>query len=299
MSAYHIPALLKESITGLNVKPDGKYVDVTYGGGGHSKEILNNLKKGKLFAFDQDEEALNNKIDDKRLILIHANFKFVKNFLRYYNIKQVDGIIADLGISFHQVDESKRGFSFKSDDEIDMRMNRNATLKATEILNNYETEHLARIFKEYGELNQAWRIAQSITDARSKRKLEKAADLLKIIEKFASPKMENKFYAKVFQALRIELNQEIGALKEFLLASTDMLKTGGRLVVISYHSLEDRLVKNFMKSGNFNGDIEKDVYGRFSTPFELVNKKIIVPSDEEVSINPRSRSAKMRIAEKK
>ena len=299
MSAYHIPALLKESITGLNVKPDGKYVDVTYGGGGHSKEILNNLKKGKLFAFDQDEEALNNKIDDKRLILIHANFKFVKNFLRYYNIKQVDGIIADLGISFHQVDESKRGFSFKSDDEIDMRMNRNATLKATEILNNYETEHLARIFKEYGELNQAWRIAQSITDARSKRKLEKAADLLKIIEKFASPKMENKFYAKVFQALRIELNQEIGALKEFLLASTDMLKTGGRLVVISYHSLEDRLVKNFMKSGNFDGDIEKDVYGRFSTPFELVNKKIIVPSDEEVSINPRSRSAKMRIAEKK
>jgi 16S rRNA (cytosine1402-N4)-methyltransferase len=272
---------------------------VTYGGGGHSREILNYLKKGKVYAFDQDKDAFINKINDKKLVLIHGNFRFVKNFLRYYGIDQVDGIIADLGISFHQVDEFSRGFSFKSDSEIDMRMNRNSDMMAAQILNEYDAGKLAHIFKEYGELNQSWKIAQTIIEYRGNHKLEKTGQLVKILERFAPPKTENKFYAKVFQAIRIELNQEIEALKEFLLSTVSLVKTGGRLVIISYHSLEDRLVKNFMKSGNFEGEIEKDIYGRFDTPFVMVNKKIIVPSDEEINLNPRSRSAKLRIAEKK
>jgi 16S rRNA (cytosine1402-N4)-methyltransferase len=298
MSTYHIPALLAECISGLNINPDGNYVDVTYGGGGHTREILKNLKKGKVLAFDQDEDAFRNKIDDIRLTLIHGNFRYMRNYLRYFGVEQVDGIIADLGISFHQVDEFSRGFSFKSDADIDMRMNRSSDRTASRILNEYDCEKLAFMFKEFGELHQSWKIAQAISEFREKQKLEKIVQLVKILEKFAPPKMENKFYAKVFQALRIELNQEIEALKEFLESTASVLRTGGRLVVISYHSLEDRLVKNYMKSGNFDGTIEKDIYGRFETPFNMVNKKIIVPSDDEITSNPRSRSAKLRIAEK-
>jgi 16S rRNA (cytosine1402-N4)-methyltransferase len=298
MCAYHIPALLAESIMGLKIKPNGNYVDVTYGGGGHSKEILKHLKKGQLFAFDQDEDAINNKIDDDRLTFVHGNFRFIKNFLRFYDIGQVDGIIADLGISFHQVDELSRGFSFKSDATIDMRMNKNSDFTASDVLNGYEAEKLAFVFKEYGELNNGWKIAQTIVEARFKKKLTNIGQLIGILEKFAPKKLENKFYAKVFQALRIEVNREMEALKEFLEQTPSVLKQGGRLVVISYHSLEDRMVKNFIRSGNFDGTVEKDVYGNFHTPFSIITKKIIVPSDAEVTSNPRSRSAKLRIAEK-
>jgi len=298
MLEYHIPALLNESITGLNIKPDGIYVDVTYGGGGHSKEILNQIKSGKLIAFDQDEEALKNKIDDDRIMLIHSNYRYIKNFLKYNGIEQVDGILADLGISFHQVDELSRGFSFKSEAEIDMRMNKNAKIKASDILNDYDENKLSSVFKEYGELNNAWNITQSIIENRKAQKILKITQLVQILGKFAPRNAENKFFAKVFQALRIEVNQEMESLKEFLKASEFLLKKEGRLVVISYHSLEDRLVKNFMRSGNFEGEIEKDVFGNFKVPFNQVNKKIIVPNEMEISKNPRSRSAKMRIAEK-
>jgi 16S rRNA (cytosine1402-N4)-methyltransferase len=298
MCAYHIPALLQESISGLDIKPNGDYVDVTYGGGGHSKEILKYLKKGRLFSFDQDAEALKNEIDDDRLTLIHSNFKYIKNFLKFYGAEQVDGILADLGISFYQVDELSRGFSFKSDAEIDMRMNKNSEFTAAHILNEYGAEKLSNIFKEYGELSNSWKIAQAIITARTSCKFEKIGQLVGIIQKFAPKKMENKFYAKVFQALRIEVNQEMEALKEFLLQTAQVLKKGGRLVVISYHSLEDRLVKNFIRSGNFEGTIDKDIYGNYEVPFSIVNKKIIIPSDSEINLNPRSRSAKLRIAER-
>ena len=298
MNAYHIPALLKESIEGLAVKPNGDYVDATFGGGGHSKEILNHLKKGHLLAFDQDKDAILNEIEDKRLTLVHGNFRFLKNYLRYYGFGQVDGIIADLGISFHQVDELSRGFSFKSDAEIDMRMNMESGIKASDILNNYETKKLTEILKEYGELNNGWKIAEAIATERSKNKFESIGQLVTLLAKFAPVKLENKFYAKVFQALRIEVNQEMDALKEFLVQTPAVLKKGGRLVIISYHSLEDRLVKNFMKAGNFEGVIEKDIYGNFESYFSIINKKIIVPPDEEISSNPRSRSAKLRIAER-
>ncbi len=298
MLAYHIPALLNESISGLNIKPDGIYVDVTYGGGGHSIEILKRLKEGKLFAFDQDQDALKNKIDDNRITLIHSNYRYIKNFLKYHGITQVDGIIADLGISFHQVDESSRGFSFKSEADIDMRMNMNAQITAADILNGYDENKLSKVFKEYGELKNAWGITQAIIEGRKEHKFQKISQLVQILGKFAPKHVENKFFAKVFQALRIEVNQEMEALKDFLLACDPLLKNGGRLVVISYHSLEDRLVKNFIRAGNFEGEVDKDVYGNFSTPFCQINKKIIVPDDQEVSLNPRSRSAKMRIAEK-
>jgi 16S rRNA (cytosine1402-N4)-methyltransferase len=298
MSAYHIPALLTESITGLNINPDGQYVDVTYGGGGHSKEILGHLKKGHLFAFDQDEDAIINKIDDERLTLVRGNFRFIRNFLRYYQVKQVDGIIADLGISFHQIDELSRGFSFKSDASIDMRMNKNSEFTASHIVNEYDAEKLAYVLREYGELANGWKLSQVIVESREKKRIETISQLVSLIEKFAPKRMENKFLAKVFQAFRIEVNQEMEALKEFLEQTSSVIKKGGRLVVISYHSLEDRLVKNFIRSGNFDGKIEKDIYGNYSTPFSMINKKIIIPSDSELASNPRSRSAKLRIAEK-
>jgi len=298
MCAYHIPALLNESITGLEIKPNGDYVDVTYGGGGHSKEILKKLNNGRLFSFDQDKDAFDNAVDDQKLTLIHGNFRFIKNFLRFYGIKQVDGIIADLGISFHQVDEMSRGFSFKSDAEIDMRMNTNSEFKASNIINEYPADKLAFVLNNYGELHNGWKIAQTILEARAKNKLVNIGELVNLLEKFAPKRMENKFFAKVFQALRIEVNKEMEALKEFLEQTPELLKKGGRLVVISYHSLEDRLVKNFMKSGNFEGKIDTDVYGHFETPFSLVNRKVIIPSETEVNINTRSRSAKLRIAEK-
>jgi 16S rRNA (cytosine1402-N4)-methyltransferase len=298
MIAYHVPALLEESVLGLNIKPGGIYVDVTFGGGGHSREILKLLKGGKLIAFDQDTEALKNRIEDKRLMLIHSNYRYIKNFLKFNGFNQVDGIIADLGISFHQVDELSRGFSFKSDADIDMRMNTNAKIKASDILNSYDENRLTKILKEYGELKNAWSITKALLESRNIQKFQKISQLVQVLGKFAPGNAENKFFAKVFQALRIEVNQEMESLQEFLKASGMLLKKGGRLVVISYHSLEDRMVKNFIRAGNFEGEIEKDVFGNYNTPFSQVNKKIIVPDDQEIITNPRSRSAKMRIAEK-
>lgn len=298
MTAYHIPALLKESVAGLNIRPEGVYVDVTYGGGGHSREIIRYLKKGKVYAFDQDEDAARNAIKDDRFRLIRSNFRYIKNFMRYYQVDKVDGIIADLGISFHQVDEPGRGFSFRSDEKIDMRMNKSAAFSAENILNEYETKQLASILKEYGELDKAWQIAQTIVKERDVEKISTTGRLVEVLGKFVPRNQENKFFAKVFQALRIEVNHEMESLKEFLLSTLALIKTGGRLVVISYHSTEDRLVKNFMKSGNFEGHIEKDLFGNYSVPFRIINKKVIVPDQEEINMNPRSRSAKLRIVEK-
>ncbi len=298
MVNYHIPALLQECITGLNIKPDGVYVDVTFGGGGHSKEIIKHLDKGTLIAFDQDKDAFENKIEQDNFLLIHSNYRHIKNFLRFHGYNKVDGILADLGISFHQVDEASRGFSFKSDAKIDMRMNKAADKTAADLLNEYDENELAKIFREYGELKNAWNIAKAIVAERSNKAFKNISQLVETLEKFAPKKAEQKFYAKVFQALRIEVNKEMDALKEFLKSTTDLLNEEGRLVVISYHSLEDRLVKNFIRSGNFSGKVEKDIYGNFDASFKQVNKKIIVPSEEEIKNNPRSRSAKLRIAEK-
>jgi len=298
MINYHIPALLQESISGLNIKPDGVYVDVTFGGGGHSKEILKHLAGGKLIAFDQDKDAFKNKIESDNFFLIHSNYRYIKNFLRFYGIDKVDGILADLGISFHQVDEASRGFSFKADANIDMRMNNSATKTAADVLNEYTENELLKIFKEYGELKNAWQLTKRIIESRNQKPFKKINQLIDAIEKLAPKKMENKFYAKVFQALRIEVNHEMEALQDFLESTAELLNPEGRLVVISYHSLEDRFVKNFIRSGNFEGNIEKDIYGNFDTPLKQVNKKIIIPSEEEINNNPRSRSAKLRIAEK-
>jgi len=298
MPIYHVPALLKESIEGLNIRPDGIYVDVTYGGGGHSSEILKHLNKGRLIAFDQDEDALKNKINDKRFMLIHSNYRYVKNYLKYYGILKVDGIIADLGISFHQVDEIERGFSFRADADIDMRMNKKGKITSADILNDYDEKDLIRIFRDYGELNNAFQIVKVIIENRNVKKFQKTNQLVHVLSKFAPKNAENKFFAKIFQALRIEVNNEMEALKDLLKASELLLSKGGRLVIISYHSLEDRLVKNFIRSGNFEGEIEKDVYGNFKTALNQLVKKPIVPSDKEIKENPRSRSAKLRIAEK-
>ena len=298
MVDYHIPALLQESILGLNISPEGVYVDVTFGGGGHSKEILKHLKKGRLIAFDQDQDALKNKPEQDNILLIHSNYRYIKNFIKFHGYDKVDGILADLGISFHQVDEGSRGFSFRSNSNIDMRMNKTARKTAADILNHYDEKALARIFREYGELKNAWNIVKEIIKARNQKPFEKINHLVEVLEKFAPKKAENKFYAKVFQALRIEVNQEMEALKEFLVSTTNLLKSKGRLVVISYHSIEDRYVKNFIRSGNIEGNIEKDIYGNFQTPFVPVNKKVIVPDEIEIERNPRSRSAKLRIAER-
>ncbi|MFN8256835.1 MAG: 16S rRNA (cytosine(1402)-N(4))-methyltransferase RsmH [Bacteroidales bacterium] len=298
MSTYHIPALLSESINALDIKADGVYVDVTFGGGGHSSEILKKLKNGKLIAFDQDEEALENAFEDKRLTLVHSNFRYVKNFLKYYKIDKVDGIIADLGISFNQVDKVARGFSFKTGVDLDMRMNSRAKVSAAEILNSYDENRLTSIIREFGELHNANLISKTIVENRVGQRIDKSDQLIKMLIKYAPKNAENKFFAKVFQALRIEVNNEMDALKEFLVSCEEIIAKGGRLVVISYHSLEDRLVKNYMKAGNFTGETEKDVYGKFSVPFSVVNKKPLVPDMQEIQINPRSRSAKLRIAEK-
>lgn len=298
MVTYHIPALLQECIEGLKIKPDGVYVDVTFGGGGHSREIIKHLNKGTLVAFDQDKDAFKNKIEQDNFILVHSNYRYIKNFLAYHGFNKVDGILADLGISFHQVDEASRGFSFKSDAKIDMRMNKAGGKTAADLLNEYDEKELAAIFREYGELKNAWSIAKTIVAERKNKPFKNIIGLVDVLEKFAPKKTEQKFYAKVFQALRIEVNNEIDALKEFLESTTDLLNTEGRLVVISYHSLEDRLVKNFIRSGNTEGKVEKDIYGNFDTPFKQVNRKIITPSEEEIKNNPRSRSAKLRIAAK-
>lgn len=298
MLDYHIPALLDECMSGLNINPDGVYIDVTFGGGGHSREILKHLKKGTLIAFDQDLDAFKNKPEQENFLLVHSNYRYMKNFLRFHGFDKVDGILADLGISFHQVDEASRGFSFRSDADIDMRMNTTGEKTAADILNEYEEKELNRIFKEYGELKNSWNITKSVIAFRSNKPFKKISELVGALEKLTPKKNENKFFAKVFQALRIEVNHEMDALTEFLESTKDCLTKNGRLAIISYHSLEDRLVKNFIRSGKVDGKVEKDIYGNFQTPFKQVNKKIIIPNEDEIKRNPRSRSAKLRIAEK-
>lgn len=299
-TAYHIPALLNESIDGLDIRPSGLYVDVTFGGGGHSREILRRLNPdGRLVAFDQDEDAIRNAIDDPRFLFVRSNFRFLKNFLRYHGIEEVDGILADLGVSSHHFDDAGRGFSFRFAGDLDMRMNRGAQKSAADILNEYPEEKIREVFAKYGELKNAHRIAASVVAYRQTRRFSTTDDLLAVLEPFAFKDREKKILAQAFQALRIEVNGEMEALTEMLSQALEVLKPGGRLSVISYHSLEDRLVKNFFKTGNFAGEIIKDFYGNWQTPFELVNRKVIVPVMEEQEENPRSRSAKLRIAEKK
>ncbi|OFY60565.1 MAG: 16S rRNA (cytosine(1402)-N(4))-methyltransferase [Bacteroidetes bacterium RBG_19FT_COMBO_42_10] len=295
---YHIPALLDESIEGLNIRSDGIYVDVTFGGGGHSMQILKRLTTGKLIAFDQDEDALINAPDDKRFIFLNQNFRFLKNNLLYNRIKSIDGLIADLGVSFHQFDEPERGFTFRHDAPLDMRMNRSSTLTAAGLIQTLDESLLANIFYSYGELTNSRKIAREIISARKEKPITSTSDLVSVLRKLAPLKQEHKFYAKVFQALRISVNHEIEYLKEMLLQALDMLNTGGRLVIITYHSLEDRIVKNFIRSGNFEGIGEKDFYGNSETPFRMITKKGIIPGAEEIAKNNRARSARLRVAEK-
>jgi 16S rRNA (cytosine1402-N4)-methyltransferase len=295
---YHIPALLDESIEGLNIRPDGIYVDVTFGGGGHSMEILKHLDSGKLIAFDQDEDARLNVPDDKRCLFLEQNFRFLKNNLMFNGVMAIDGLIADLGVSFHQFDEAERGFTFRHDAPLDMRMNRNAALTAALLIQTVDESMLADIFYNYGELTNSRRIARNIAEAKTRKPVVTAGDLISAIEKLAPPRQENKFYAKVFQSLRIAVNHEIDFLKEMLLQALEMLNSGGRLVVITYHSLEDRVVKNFMRTGNFEGVSKKDFFGNIETPFRMLTKKGVTPDEEEIARNNRSRSARMRIAEK-
>lgn len=294
---YHTPALLNECIDGLDIKPDGTYVDVTFGGGGHSRAIVQNLSaNGHLYGFDQDMDAYANRIDDPRFTFVHSNFAFLSNFMRYHGVEGVDGILADLGVSFHHFDDKERGFSFRFDGNLDMRMNQDSKRDAKAILQEYSEEQLANIFYLYGELKQSRRMADAIVKARNKTPLTTVQQLLDVVRPFIKPQHEKKELAQVFQALRIEVNDEISVLKALLTQSLKVLKPGGRLVIITYHSLEDRLVKNFFRSGNVEGKMEKDFFGRVDTPFKLVNNKVIVPSDDEVERNPRSRSAKLRIA---
>lgn len=296
---YHIPALLKETIQGLDIKPDGIYVDVTFGGGGHSRAIVDELSTaGHLYGFDQDADARQNAIDDSRFTFVYSNFKFLRNFLRYYNVDGVDGILADLGVSFHHFDDPERGFSFRWEGPLDMRMNRNAARSAAWYVNNWNEEQLADAFYLYGELKNARRFATAIVKARNEAPIETVEALLAAVNPLINPKKEKKELAQVFQALRIVVNGEIEALSAFLQQSLKVLKPGGRLVIITYHSLEDRLVKNFMRAGNLEGKVEQDFYGRRMSPLKLLTSKPIVASEEEVERNPRARSAKLRIAEK-
>ena len=297
---YHVPVLLKESVDGMNIQPGGTYVDVTFGGGGHSKEILSRLgKNGKLLGFDQDEDAEKNIVNDDRFIFVRSNFRYLHNFLRYHDIDGVDSILADLGVSSHHFDDSERGFSFRFDGKLDMRMNKRAGITAADMVNTYEEERLANIFYLYGELKNSRRLASVIVKARATKQIETIDDFLSIIKPLFGREREKKELAKVFQALRIEVNQEMETLKDMLLAATEALKPGGRLVVITYHSLEDRMVKNIMKTGNVEGKQDQDFFGNLNTPFKLINNRVIVPDENEIARNPRSRSAKLRIAEKK
>lgn len=299
-ATYHIPALLAETIDGLGIKPDGTYVDVTFGGGGHSRAILTHLdKNGRLYSFDQDMDAYANRIDDPRFTFIHGNFRFLSNFLRYYKVTEVDGILADLGVSFHHFDDGERGFSFRyGEGVLDMRMNRDDSLDARKVIAEYDVDALTRIFRLFGELKNARRIAEALVKARSTREIVTIADLLEIVKPFINPRQEKKELAQVFQALRMEVNHEVDALAGFLSQTLKVLKPGGRLAIITYHSIEDRMVKNFMRSGNIDGKVETDFFGRSQTPIRPVNNKVIVPTEEEVERNPRSRSAKLRVAEK-
>lgn len=297
-TVYHTPVLLKESIDGMAIEPGNTCIDVTFGGGGHSREILSRMDaKGKLYSFDQDEDAEKNAPDDKRFTFVRGNFRFIYNFMRYYGNTKVDAILADLGVSGHHFDDETRGFSFRFNAALDMRMNKRGGETAADLLNRATEEELARIFKLYGELNCARKLAARIVKARAVKPFEEVNELIEVAKPFCPPQREKKEMAKVFQALRIEINREVEALQEMLMSAKDLLKPGGRLVVITYHSIEDRIVKNFMKSGNFDGKIEQDFFGRSTSPFET--KKVIVPTDEEMERNPRSRSAKLRIAIKK
>lgn len=296
---YHIPVLLHESIQGMNLHPGGIYVDVTFGGGGHSKEILRNMGEGsRLFSFDQDADAEKNIINDGRFTFVRSNFRYLHNFLRYYGVPEVDAILADLGVSSHHFDDSERGFSFRFDGKLDMRMNKRAGMTASDIVNTYEEDRLADLFFLYGELKNSRKLAAALVKARAGKNITTINDFLEIVRPLFGKEREKKELAKAFQALRIEVNQEMEALKEMLYAATDALKPGGRLAVITYHSLEDRMVKNIMKTGNVEGKAEQDFFGNRKTPFRLVNNKVITPSEEETGRNPRSRSAKLRIAEK-
>ncbi len=296
---YHIPVLAEESILGLNLSPGADVVDATFGGGGHSRLILQNLgDEGRLFAFDQDEDAAGNIVDDRRLFFIRHNFRYIQNFLKFYGVKEVDAIFADFGVSSHDFDVPERGFSFRFDGALDMRMNQDARTDAAKVVNEYTEQQLISVFRLYGEIKNAGRLASAICKKRSERLIKTTTQLKEIASECAPKAIENKYLAQVFQALRIEVNDEMEALKEFLQASRELLKTGGRLVVLSYHSLEDRLCKNFMRSGNFEGQVEKDFYGNVISSFKTINRKVIVPSAGELKLNSRSRSAKLRVAEK-
>ena len=296
---YHNPVLLKESVDGLDIKPDGIYVDVTFGGGGHSREILSRLgPNGRLYAFDQDEDALANSIDDERFVLINENFRFIKRFLRFHNVKSVDGILGDLGVSSHQFDVAERGFSTRFEGELDMRMSQKQDLNAYKVVNEYEEENLRRVFLDYGELKNAPVIARVIIEARDFEPIKNTEQLKVVLGRFLQAHKSHKILAQMYQAIRIEVNQEMEVLKEFLEQSLEILKPGGRLSVISYHSLEDRLVKRIMKNGMFEGEPERDFFGNFSVPFKTIGK-LIVPDFQEIKSNNRARSAKLRIAEKK
>ena len=294
---YHTPALLNETIDGLDIKPDGIYVDVTFGGGGHSLEILTRLgKKGKLVGFDQDEDAIKNVIKDPRFIFVRSNFRYLKNFLRYHNIEKVDGILADLGVSSHHFDEAERGFSFRFDGVLDMRMNTKSPLSAAVLLNTYSEEQLANVFYLYGELRNSRKIAKMIVEARAQKPFRMIFPFIELLKPHIGRETEKKDMARIFQALRIEVNKEMDVLKSLLEQSLEVLNPEGRLVVLTYHSLEDRLVKNFIRSGNFEGKIEKDFFGNVLAPLKAVNTKVIIAGEEEVERNPRARSAKLRIA---
>jgi 16S rRNA (cytosine1402-N4)-methyltransferase len=296
---YHVSVLLRESVEGLAIQPDGVYVDVTFGGGGHSREILKHLSpKGHLYSFDQDADAENNIVADDRFTFVRSNFRYLKNWMRYYGVEQIDGLLADLGVSSHHFDDAERGFSFRFDAPLDMRMNKRAGVTAADVVNDYEEQRLADVFYLYGELKNARKIASVLVKARMQQRIETTGQLMQVTEKLFQREREKKEMTKLFQALRIEVNHEMDALREMLLGACDMLKPGGRLSVITYHSLEDRIVKNVMRSGNAEGRQEQDFYGRVKSPLHLINNKVTTPSAEELESNPRSRSAKLRIAEK-
>jgi 16S rRNA (cytosine1402-N4)-methyltransferase len=295
---YHVPVLLQESVDGLDIQPDGVYVDVTFGGGGHSKEILSRLSpKGHLYSFDQDADAEKNIVNDDRFTFVRSNFRYITNWMQYYGVEQIDGLLADLGVSSHHFDDETRGFSFRFDAPLDMRMNKRAGQTAADVLNDYSEEQLADVFYLYGEMKNARRIAKAVCDYRRDKTIQTTADLGEVIEPLMRSEREKKDMARLYQALRIEVNHEMDALRDMLLGATKLLRERGRLSVITYHSLEDRIVKNVMKAGNVEGKVEQDFYGRVTSPFRLVNK-VTIPSDEEQQRNPRSRSAKLRIAEK-
>ena len=296
---YHVPVLLQESVDGLDIKPNGIYVDVTFGGGGHSREILSRIgENGHLYSFDQDEDAEKNILNDNRFTFVRSNFRYLRNWMRYYGVEHIDGLLADLGVSSHHFDDETRGFSFRFDAPLDMRMNKRSGMTAAEILNNYDEEQLADIFYIYGEIKNARKVASAIIKARGTKAIETTGDLMQITESLFPREREKKETAKLFQALRIEVNHEMEALKEMLYGAQDVLREGGRLSVITYHSLEDRIVKNIMRAGNVEGKVNQDFFGRTVAPFRQISNKVIIPNEEEQQRNPRSRSAKLRIAER-